>query len=334
MTSQPRALLHTAVDPDALLDHTSDRDRQVHRAVVEALQSHGILTLGRGQSDTLFEAVARLGNDSKTLWVKTISRLNDLNRIDRDLPIPSLADSLASSSPADAWVGILDLVVAGEVSGQRHGVEIGAGSRTLGGVDLVLAATIDESPALEAASKVGHFPARTPRKEISAQFLRPLAVRSSAVKLIDPHLLEEFIREDKFPAHVEWLLTELAEVLPPGASISLLGKLQREWPNGYLPDPETRVSKFLSETLSHRSLPLTVEVRFAKHTDLQNRYIWFSCGRSYDVLHLFAPLTSEPIGRELRFIPQDPEAAAATLAAAAKLEAATREVVTVTYEID
>ena len=114
MTSQPRVLLRTAVDPEALLDHQSLRDQQVHRGIAQMLRDHGVLALGQGQSTELQNAIASLASNSKEVWIKVIKALYDLNRIDRDIAIPALAETFLSASPSDAWAGLLDSIVAGE----------------------------------------------------------------------------------------------------------------------------------------------------------------------------------------------------------------------------
>ena len=331
MTHQPRVLLRTAVDPEALLDHQSVRDQQVHRAIARMLEGHGILSFGEGQSNELLEAIACLRGDSKDAWVSVIKALYDLNRIDLDLTIPPLAETLLSDSPADTWAGLIDLVVASEAHATSCGVEADRGVRSFEMTEVTLPYSVDAAPAVRAAGTIGSFQARTHRSDVAEQLLIPLARRSASVKIIDPHILEEFIREDNPARHVEWLLRVLAAELPPGAHISVLGKLQRNWPDAYLGDAEARTAAMIGRALSNRCTPITVDVHLVKHTELQNRFIWFSCGHSYDVLHNFLPLKEESIGREMRFARQAPDVAITTLELAKKLERAGGEQMRVTH---
>lgn len=334
MTRHPTVLLRTAIDPAALLDHTSYRDRQVHRAIVKELMRHGVLVLNKDQDGSLQDSIGRLGPDSQTLWKKTIESLNDVNRVSRDPGLVSVADSLESASPGDIWKkALLDLVIAGEENARPHGVDFSSGVREIGETDVVLAATIDRSPVLQKAKNVGRFPIGTPRSDVAEQFLRPLATYSSAVKIIDPHILESFIRYGTKSEHVEWLLSELADSLPPGASVSLLGKVQNDWPHAYKPDPEESIKEILTRALSKRTTPLTINVRLVKSTQPRNRYLWFSYECSYDVIHNFIGLADKRLNEELRFPRHSNVVSQTTFETAKKLENASTAVISVTYGI-
>lgn len=333
MNRQPRVLLRTAIDPSALLEYPLNRDQLVHRALVEALRDHGVMTFSQGQFASFYRAIESLSDDSKTLWRKLLGALDDLNRMDRNAPISDLEASFSSLAPADAWKGFLDLVVAEEAAARVHGVDFVSGSRTIGETDIVLAPTVDTSPALKSARNVELFPKGSPRENVEQQLIRPLASRSQTVKLVDPYILEEFVRHGRRPERVEWLLSVLAASLPSGASVSLLGSLHRGWPGDYMANPESRLESLLERTLGSSSKSLTVNVRLVRHTNLRNRFIWFSCGHSYDVLHDFQSLENDTLRREIRFIRQAQEATLATLTAIRDLEKENTQNISIDFTI-
>lgn len=117
----------------------------------------------------------------------------------------------------------------------------------------------------------------------------------------------------------------LGKAMPPNATLSVLGKLQWHWKEGERASQEARIERFLEQALSTRTDPLTVEVRAVKATPLKNRFIWFSCGHSYDVLHNFAPLSSDLLNEELRFIRHLDVVAEETYRTADRIENATQK---------
>lgn len=334
MTAHPKVLLRTAIDPAALLDHASNRDRQVHRVVVEELRHHGIMVVAKDEKKALYDAINRLAPDSAELWEATIKALDQHMRVSHYAGALSVSDSLESSSLGAIWKkALLDLVIAGEDNASPHGVNYSTGVSKIGETDLVLAATIDRSSALEKAKSVGTFPPGTPRSDVAEQLLRPLATYSSVVKIIDPFILENFIRFGTKSENVEWLLGVLAESLPPGASVSLLSKVHDGWPREYMSDPEERITEMLTRVLSKRTTPLTIKVCLAKYTDLQNRFLWFSHECSYDVFHDFSTLRDRVLNRELRFTRQSNDVSQTTLATATKLENAQNLAIGFTFDI-
>lgn len=326
MSPTRKVLFPIAVDPDALRDHPTDRDQLVHREVVTTLGDRGILSLPEADREDLFRAIGGLGDLSKTLWVKQLHALNDLNRLDQVMHARGVGDRLRQPAHVSDVTAPVRLIVAGRAAAEAHGVDDGSGYKTIDDTDIVLAGTIHRSPALADREALGVFPPGSTRREVIASgFLKPLAERSTAVKILDPHILEDLVSGDASPANAEWLLRTLAESMPPGSTLSILGKLQRQWEEADRADQEARVEELLDRVLSARVEPMTVHVRLLKTTSLKNRYMWFSCGHSYDVLHNFAVLSNERLNEELRFTRQSDEVALQTMQTAKSIEDNTQQ---------
>lgn len=303
MNPSAQVLFPVGVDSAAIRDHPTDRDRQVHREVVNTLRNHGIVKLNPDDLKALRDAIGDLGPDSKTLWKELLRGLGGLRRIEESPCTAPISEVVERLGERDDFHGLVRLVVAGEGAAKQHGVDDSRGSRSVAGTDVVLARTIDKAPSVRAAGRVGRFPIGTSRVEIAATLLRPLATRSTEVKALDPHLLIDYVEDKKPPAHVVWLLRTLGAAMPPQSTMWLIGNLHNTWRQANRKAHENQVAELISTVLSDRSDPLTVEVRLvqAAKTPLKNRYLWFSCGYSYDVLHNFDPLGYDPLKEEISF---------------------------------
>lgn len=323
--SQPQVLFPIAVDPGALTDHPTDRDQLIHREVVVTLGAHGILSLPEADQGALLDAIAGLGEASRKLWEAQIHALYDLNRLDQLPGAMGVGEVLRhKEGEGGAHTGVR-VFVASRVLAEEFGVDDTSGSKTVDDSDVVLASTIHRSPAVVAAKEAGLFPTgKTRRPAVANTFIRPLAERSSAVKILDPHILEGLISGNSTTSHAEWLIQTLADSMPANATLSILGKLQRDWQTADRPRHEARIEDFLSKALHRRTLPIAVEVRLLKSTALRDRFIWFSSGSSFDVLHNFTALSSEVLNDDLRFIRHDDRIARRTLQAAEAMESNTQ----------
>ncbi|HBS09636.1 MAG TPA: hypothetical protein DEA69_12685 [Microbacterium sp.] len=319
--SQPRVLFPIAVDPGALTDHPTDRDQLIHREVVTTLGAHGILTLPEADQGALLDAIAGLGEASRKLWEAQIHALYDLNRLDQLPGAMGVGEILRrKEEEGDSQTGAR-VFVASRALAEEFGVDDTSGSKTVDDSDVVLASTIHRSPAVVAAKEAGLFPTgKTRRPAVANTFIHPLAERSSAVKILDPHILEGLISGNSTTSHAEWLIQRLADSMPANATLSILGKLQRDWQTADRPRHEARIEDFLSKALQRRTLPIAVEVRLLKSTALRDRFIWFSSGSSFDVLHNFTALSSEVLNDDLRFIRHDDRLALQTLQTAEAME--------------
>jgi len=318
--SRPQVLFPIAVEPEALSEHPTDQDRLIHREVVTTLGDHGILTLPEADQEALLQAIEGLGDLSKTLWDKQIRSLIDLNRLDLLRDAIGVGERLRHDGGHTEGQPAVRVFVASRATADLYGVDDASGFKTIDDSDVVLASTVDRSPALSAAKEVGLFPmGKARRSEVADSFIRPLAVRSSAVKLLDPHMLEGVINGKK-TAHAEWIIRALATTMPAHSTLSVLGKLQGYWQPTDRAGDESVIEDFLTRALQGRRLPMTVNVRLLKSIDLRNRYIWFSSGHSFDVLHNFTALSEEVLNDELRFVRHSDELAQQTLRTAEKME--------------
>lgn len=323
--SQPQVLFPIAVDPGALTDHPTDRDQLIHREVVITLGAHGILSLPEADQGALLDAIAGLGEASRKLWEAQIHALYDLNRLDQLSGAMGVGDVLRHKEGEEGAHTGVRVFVASRVLAEEFGVDDTSGSKTVDDSDVVLASTIHRSPAVVAAKEAGLFPTgKTRRTAVANTFICPLAERSSAVKILDPHILEGLISGNSTTSHAEWLIQTLADSMPANATLSILGKLQRDWQTADRPRHEARIEDFLSKALHRRTLPIAVEVRLLKSTALRDRFIWFSSGSSFDVLHNFTALSSEVLNDDLRFIRHDDRIARQTLQAAEAMESNTQ----------
>ena len=319
--SRPQVLFPIAVDPDALADHPTDRDQLIHREVVTTLGAHGILTLPEADREALFRAIGDLGDLSKTLWIKQLGSLNDLNRLDQVPGAMSVRDRLRQSGDADDDQADVSVFVTSRALAEEFGVDDISGALTVNDSDVVLASTIHRSPAVVAAKEAGLFPAgKTRRPVVASSFIQPLAARSSGVKLLDPHILEGLISGNSTTSHAAWLVQTLADSMPANSTLSILGKLQRDWRTADRAGHEALVEEFLNEALQKRVLPMRIEVRLLKSTALRDRFMWFSSGHSFDVLHNFAALSNEVLNDNLRFIRHDDGLTQQTLQTAEAME--------------
>lgn len=319
--SQPQVLLPIAVDPAALTDYPTDRDQLIHREVVTTLGAHGILTLPEADREALFRALAGLGDLSRKLWEAQIHSLYDLNRLDQLPGAMSVGDRLRQKGNVHDDQVDVRVFVATRAVAEQHGVDDTSGYTTIDDSDVVIPSTIHRSPAVVAAREVGLFPmGKTRRSAVVNSFIRPLAVRSSGVKLLDPHILEGIISGNSTTSHAEWLVQTLANTMPANSSLSILGKLQRDWQPADRSGHEALIEEFLSKSLGNRVLPMRINVRLLKSTALRDRFIWFSSGHSFDVLHNFTALSSEVLNHNLRFIRHDDGLAQQTLQTAEAME--------------
>lgn len=324
MSPLPEALISVTVDPDALREHSRDSDEVVHNTLVDRISDRGVLTISDRDLDDLYDAIGGLSDLPKTLWVKLLGALYDRNRLDQDPAALSVANLLSEHGLTDA-ANKIRLLVAGSAAAAVQGVDYASGSRVVGATEVVLAGTIHRAALLQNAETIGIFPGGQSRRSVVAsRFLEPLARRSHAVKAVDPHLLEDIVNGSATIPHTAWLVTTLGMAMPPNATLSVLGKLQWHWDSEERIHQEARIAEFLATVLSGRTDPLTVHVRAVKATPLQNRFLWFSCGHSYDVLHNFAPLANDPLNTELRFSRQIDSVAEQTFRTAERIENATQ----------
>lgn len=299
MNPPARILFPIAVDPRALLDFNDPAHKQTHAVAAEFVRQYGILSFGPGDKQALHRAVSELNSRPHREWAAVMEYLTVLRRTDESRTRP-LSMFLQDCARLDNSADEVRLAVITKNAAARTR-RVRSGSNT---TEQVTLPDIDESQAATDAGSIGTFPARTSRNKIAEQLLKPLAARSRHVRIMDPHILEDCITDAS--AKVEWLLDILGSAMPPDATISLIGVLQRDWRRKGT-DAEDRIERLLGQAFRTRDAPVTVEVSLVQSSPLplKNRFLWFDCGCSFDVLHNFAPLKDEQLTEELRFIRQD-----------------------------
>lgn len=302
MSGSPRVLFPLAIDPEALLRFNDPDHKQTHVAAEKLVRAHGILTYGPGDEQALMSAIGELVGRPHRLWAAVVEQLGKNRRTDRQRST-SLAEFLAGPAALDDSAELVRLALVGTGAGGQSKQSV---RRNM--TERITLASIDEANAMTRSRRIGTFPVGTPRQQINEQLLEPLARRSRLVRIMDPQMFESYLSNPKsFPANVEWLLQVLGEALPPHATISLVGTLQKTWHARDRARHESLVDVLLQRVLKNRRTPLTVTVRLVQTVPrpLKNRFLWFDCTDPFDVLHNFAPLEAEPLKEEFRVSRQE-----------------------------
>lgn len=302
MSVQPQILFPLAIDPEALLRFRAPDHKQTHVAVEKLVRAHGILSYGPGDEQALIAAIANLSGRPNRLWSAVVEYLAKNRRTSRGREVP-LAEFLAGAASANNSAELVRLaLVATGAGGQSRK----SAQRNL--TERVTLPNIDESKAMTLSRSIGTFPVDSPREAVGHQLVEPLARSSRLVRIMDPQMLESFLENPKnTPSHVEWLLQVLGATLPSGATISMIGTLQKSWHARDRAKNEAELNAFLRETLRPRKTPLTVTVRLVQTLPqpLKNRFLWFDCTDPFDVHHNFAPLGADPLKEEFRVTRQE-----------------------------
>jgi hypothetical protein len=297
MSRTPRIIFPVAIDPAALLSYPDPDHKQTHVVAATLVRDHGILSLGPGDAQDLVRAVDQLVGRPQQVWSNVIRLLRASRRSDDQARGVSLADFLASAAALTDSADQVRLAIVPANTAAASGKSSAANV-----TEQVALPDVDESQAVVAASGIGTFRVRTARHEIADQLLKPLASRSSYVRIMDPQIFELFLREKRTPAHVEWLLSVLAEALPAHATISVIGTLQSTWRMDNRTRDEASIRGIVETAVQSRRRPLTARVTLAQamKQPLKNRYLWFDCTDPFDVLHNFIPLEADPLKEEFR----------------------------------
>ncbi|WP_157006500.1 hypothetical protein [Agromyces laixinhei] len=304
MSKRPEIIFPIAIDPDALLGFRDPAHKPTHLAAGEFIRAHGILSFGPGDERALLDAIGELVGRPQQLWSAAVEYLKKSRRANARRPT-SLADFLAVQAMLNDSASLVRLAVVASADDEAARTETCRTNIT----ERTTLPDIDESTAIVESGSIGTFPVGTPRRDIAECFLKPLAARSRLVRVMDPQMLEGYLKNPKSPsAHVEWLLGVLGASLPAGASISLVGTLQGTWPLENRSRDQGLVETFVRDALKSRTDPLTVKVKLVQtmRQPLKNRYLWFDCTDPFDVLHNLAPLGADPLREEFRVERQRP----------------------------
>lgn len=301
MTSYPEIVVPIAIEPQALREHSTNRDLATHLGMEEVLQECGILALEGDEGAALIEAIKDLDEDLRELWNKLIRSLDSLNRLDRSLLPSSVAGLLDRPNLPSALEEKHFVVVAGEESAASHGLDYRTLFRTVGPLDVVMAPALKRAPLVAGALALRSFPPQTPRETIARSLLRPIARRSGVVTVFDPHLFAHVVGAGRGSRlnHVEWLAEVFAGELPEGATLRLVGNVPERKPPAEPLEAswiQSTIQSAISNAAGSRLPELKVEVCLFQGTMAKvkghNRYLDFDCGFTFEVTADFARLGS------------------------------------------
>lgn len=297
----PPVMFPIAVEPAALTDNRERAYGMLHRRLLSTIVDHGILTVPERDEGALHEAIEGLDHRLRDQWGKAIKDLHSRKQYDRRPDAKPLRELLSTDGHIDQPAAGERLFVASRDVAERCGVDDSTLHKTFGESEIVLLGTCDESSTVAAVREEVCFPKDTQRSAIVDSFIRPLATRSSEVKVLDPYIFRNLLKGDA--AHdVEWLIQALAGSMPAEAELSIYGVLGGDWKEDNRKDHELMIQHFVARALARRRFSLKVRVLLLQFFELKNRHIVFSTGHSYHVLHHFNTLKHKSLKDELRFV--------------------------------
>lgn len=234
MSAQGRILARIGIDADSLLDFASpDRSStNAHKSLTRALAEVGVLeTIGNDDDRALFDAIGRLSPDAGKLWRETLAELDRGFRVRRGTGRGTTRNALRDPAGMPAsLLELMDLIVASEVSADRHGVPTSPGySRRDGEPELSLADSVEHCDTISAVRQLrseGHFAQGSLRTDIEDTLLAPLAALSTHVTLLDRFFLAHALDPKAGDRdHLEWLVHSLEASIRPNSSLRLLCEL-------------------------------------------------------------------------------------------------------------
>ncbi len=254
-----------------------------------SLESLGLLE-ARNNDDLveLFDAITNLSSDTQTLWVKTLTALDGVNRIRRGNGTETSREvALKTPLPLDLSSDV-DVLVVSDVSGHAQGVPESPGFVCRNdGPEL---AYLDSFAHCATANTVrglrdrGNFAQGSSRDEIWDAVLRPLAQISDEATLLDRYFLTKASGD-----HAKWLVRSLDGALRDGAHLRILGEWDPSWSEQQaLEVAHQRVAPHIgSGRIGSAEVILAAawdrngaQSRRAKNTPYgpHNRHLRFSCG--------------------------------------------------------
>ncbi len=234
MSGPSRILARIGIDADSLLDFAGpDRaSTNAHRSLTRALGDVGVLeAIGNDDARALFDAIAGLSPETRKLWSETLSALDIGFRVRRGTASGTTNQALHDPAGIPASLrGLMDLIVASEVSAGLHGVPTPVGySKRDGEPELSLADSVEHCNTITGVRQVrseGHFPQGSLRADIEHALFAPLAVLSTHVTILDRFFLAHALdpkSDDR--DHLEWLVRSLEASMRPNSSLRLLCEL-------------------------------------------------------------------------------------------------------------
>jgi len=319
MSGLPQILVATAVDPTALSDFGGADHGLTHESMVAALMDHGTLTLGAGDADALFNAIDGLESPySQSQWNELLIALSRFNRLDdQDVRPDSVEHFLAELEYRPDAGDCVRLAIVGKTDAGQRETDLRIGAHEVNGTELVRPPLLNHALALKDARRIGSFAQGTRRDAIVDELIRPLASRSRVVKVLDPHLMDHVLRTSKGRRydHAEWLVSVLASAMPEGASIELITDMPTartvDDSGSEVPLTDAIATSLIGDAIQGAlgaSGAISIQARTtlvrAHPNKNPNRYLWFSCGATFEVSHDFARLGTPLIWERVKFTRQ------------------------------
>ena len=228
MSGRGRILATIGIDSDSLLEFASSDRRctNTHRSLALTLGDVGVLeTIGTDDARALFDAIAGLSPEARTLWTETLTALDVGFRFRRGTARGTIGQVLQDptgilASPLER----MDLVVTSEVSANRHGVPMNTGySQRVGEPELSLADSVTHCNTITTVRRVrseGHFPQGSLRADIEDVLFAPLAALSTHVTVLDRFFLAHALDPKPHDRdHLDWLVRSLGVSMLPNSSL-------------------------------------------------------------------------------------------------------------------
>ena len=308
MTRRPGMLARVGVDSDALLDFKgpSRASLTAQRAMATALEGLGVLE-ARNSDDLveLFDAINDLSPDAQTLWIKTLTALDGVNRIHRGNEANTSREVARKAPLPPDLVRSVDVLVVSEASGEAQGVPTFPGHMTRSGEpELTYLDSFAHSAAADAVRALrdrGNFPQGSSRHDIWDAVLQPLAQIS-----VEATLLDRFFLTKPSGDHAKWLITNLDRSLRDGAHLRILGEWDASWTEQQARDvahkrvaPHVGSGRIASVEVIlaaawDRSGPTSRRPRNAPYGP-HNRHLRFSCGMAVTAVEGFDRLRQRTV---------------------------------------
>lgn len=218
----------------------------IHATVLEQINAHARLVFGDDPEVGALLRSVRSGEgipqDSRTLWIETLTRLAKLKRIKVLHDHRPIADIDELAELRTNWGTCADVAVIANDACEALGIPPDVGLASTPGAlpDVATFAMASRSPALRKVAELADTAISTsgsPRNVFWDRVLEPLAVDATAVTILDGYLFKCVldIAERRHwtrrwhGEHLAWLLGRLDDSVAYGAEIHLVGAAQRDY---------------------------------------------------------------------------------------------------------
>ena len=286
MTALVGMMARVGIESEALLDFKGENriDMNTQKALTRLLTEYGFVDLmGVNDANALTAAIGQLPPDVRTVWIKTLKGLYDLNRFRCGERHETMTDICNAEQLPEDFHKQLNLVVVSKQVAEKREIPVHTGYATrVCEPELSLADSVDHCTTIERARVLrerGNFPAGSSRNEIWTNLFKLPAELSAEVTLLDGYFFHYNLQRKGAPRdHVTWFIRELNRTLLEGSSLRLLCQL-----------PEGSTVLGLEQTVQDLLSPIVGSGRLASiHVVLapargstrlpHNRHLRFSCG--------------------------------------------------------